>query len=189
MPLPKEERYTLADALSWDEQERIELIDGSLVMMAPPSRSHQKISMELSRQLANFLEGKKCEIYAAPFAVRLFEKAGDRPEDVGTMVEPDISVICDKSKLDEHGCKGAPDMVIEVLSPSTQRHDRLTKYNLYQQAGVREYWIVDPESKTVQVCVLEGGRYRLMEVYTAQDVAKVNALDGCFVELEKVFRA
>lgn len=96
--------------------------------------------------------------------------------------------MCDPSKLDELGCKGAPDMVAEVLSPSTQRHDRLVKYNLYQRAGVREYWIVDPENKTVQVSILEDGRYRLAEVYTAQDIAKVNVLDGCFVELSKLFR-
>lgn len=158
-------------------------------MMAPPSRVHQEIVTELTRQIANYLEGKKCKVYPAPFAVRLFEKAEDRPEDVDTMVEPDISIVCDADKLDEIGCKGAPDMVIEVLSPSTQRHDRLTKYNLYQRAGVREYWIVDPESKTVQVCVLEGGSYRVLEVYTAQDVAKVNALEGCFVELSKVFQS
>lgn len=187
MPLPKEERYTLSDALAWDESERAELIEGVPVLMAPPSRLHQEIVTELTRQLANYLEGKKCRVYPAPFAVRLFEKDGDRPEDVDTLVEPDLSVVCDPGKLDDIGCKGAPDLVIEVLSPSTQRHDRLTKYNLYERSGVLEYWIVDPESKTVQVCVLEEGRYRPTEVYAAQDVAKVNVLEGCFVELSKVF--
>ena len=128
MALPAEKgRYTFADCLTWDENDRAELIGGEIVMMAPTSRVHQKISGELFRQLANFLEGKKCEVYAAPFAVRLFEKSGDAPEDVDTMVEPDISVVCDHGKLDSHGCKGAPDLVVEVLSPSTQRHDRLVK--------------------------------------------------------------
>lgn len=187
MPLLKEERYTFADVLTWDGQERVELIDGTPVMMAPPSRIHQKISAELGRQLGNYLEGKKCEVYAAPFAVRLFEKAGDRPEDVDTLVEPDLSVVCDPDKLDDMGCKGAPDLIIEILSPSTQRHDRLTKYNLYERAGVYEYWIVSPEERTVQVSVLDGGRYRVREVYTAGDIAKVNALDGCFIELSRVF--
>ena len=136
MALPAEKRrYTFADCLAWDESDRAEVINGEIVMMAPPSRVHQKISGELFRQLANFLEGKKCEAYAAPFAVRLFEKAGDAPEDVDTMVEPDISVVCDHDKLDSHGCKGAPDMVVEVLSPSTQRHDRLVKLDLYQGPG------------------------------------------------------
>ncbi|MCM1149411.1 MAG: Uma2 family endonuclease [Butyricicoccus sp.] len=188
MALPAEkERYTFADVLSWEENDRVELIDGAAYMMAPPSRIHQEISMALAAQLYNFLEGKKCKVYPAPFAVRLFEKDGEAPEDVDTMVEPDISVICEKSKLDEHGCKGAPDLVIEILSPSTRRHDRLVKLNLYQRAGVREYWIVNPEEKTVQVFTQDGGFLRLTEDYGCGDIAKVNALNGCFIELSRVF--
>lgn len=187
MPLPQEHRYTLADALTWAEQEHIELIDGAPVMMAPSSRVHQEIAAELTRQLGNYLDGKKCRVYPAPFAVRLFEKAGDRPENVDTLVEPDLSVVCDPGKLDDMGCKGAPDLIIEILSPSTQRHDRLTKYNLYERAGVTEYWIVSPEERTVQVSLLSGGRYRMAELYTPQDIAKVHVLEGCFVELAKVF--
>lgn len=104
------------------------------------------------------------------------------------MVEPDLAVVCDPEKLDERGCKGAPDLIVEVLSPSTQRHDRLTKYNLYERAGVREYWIVSPEERTVQVSVLQSdGRYRVVELYTSGDVAKVNVLEGCFLELSKVW--
>ena len=125
--------------------------------MAPPSRTHQEISGALFAQLYNFLDGKKCRVYAAPFAVRLFERDGEAPEDVDTMVEPDLSVVCDSNKLDKHGCKGAPDLVIEILSPSTRRHDRLIKIGLYQRAGVREYWIVDPENKAVQVFLQDGG--------------------------------
>ena len=188
MPLPQENRLTFADVLAWPEDERAELIAGVPVNMAPPSRAHQKIVVELARQLANYLEGKRCEVYAAPFAVRLFERAGDRPEDVDTMVEPDLAVVCDPEKLDERGCKGAPDLIVEVLSPSTQRHDRLTKYNLYERAGVREYWIVSPEERTVQVSVLQAdGRYRVVELYTSGDEAKVNVLEGCFLELSKVW--
>ena len=180
--------YTFADVLSWDEDERIEIVSGKVFMMATPSRIHQEITGELFRQLANFLEGKQCKVYSAPFGVRLFEQDGDRPEDVDTVVEPDISVVCDRSRLDEHGCKGAPDLVIEVLSPSTQRHDQLVKLNLYQRAGVREYWIVDPENKTVRVMIQAGdGTLRTHEIYRQEDVAKVNALDGCFIELSKVF--
>ena len=181
-------RYTFEDALMWDGGERIEIIDGEAVMMAPPSRIHQKISFEIGRQIGNYLEGKKCEIYLAPFGVRLFEKDGDAPGDVDTMVEPDISVVCDKNKLDKHGCKGAPDMVIEVLSPASLRHDRLVKLGLYQRAGVREYWIVDPKNKAVQVFLRDGsGSLKIHEEYGPRDVAKVNVLDGCFVELGKVF--
>ena len=180
MALPAEKgRYTFADCLNWDEKERAELIGGEIVMMAPPSRVHQEICGELFRQLANF--------YPAPFAVRLFEKSGDAPADVDTMVEPDISVVCDHDKLDSHGCKGAPDLVVEVLSPSTQRHDRLVKLDLYQRAGVREYWIISPEEKTAQVFLLQNGLLLPWEVYGPKDVGKVNVLDGCFVEWRKVF--
>lgn len=188
MALPAEkERYTFADVLTWDENERIEIIDGEAVMMAPPSSIHQKISMAIAAQLYNFLEGKKCEVYPAPFAVRLFEQDGDAPEGVDTMVEPDISVICDKSKIDKRGCKGAPDLIVEILSPSTRRHDRLVKLGLYQRAGVREYWIVNPEEKTVQVLLLEAGKLLPREEYGQDGVAKVNVLNGCFIELAKVF--
>ena len=189
MALPAEkERYTLADCLTWDENELIEIIDGEAFMMATPSRIHQKISGELFRQLANYLEGKKCEVYAAPFGVRLFEQDGDRPEDVDTVVEPDISVVCDRNKLDKHGCKGAPDLIVEILSPSSLRHDRLVKLNLYQRAGVREYWIVDPENRSVMVFLPDSnGSFRLHEDYGREDVAKVSVLDGFFIELNKVF--
>lgn len=188
MALPlKKESYTFADCLTWPENERIELIDGEAVMMSPPSTVHQKISGELFRQLANFLEGKKCEVFSAPFGVRLFEKDGDSPENVDTMVEPDISVICDRDKLDCHGCKGAPDLIVEILSPSTQRHDRLVKLELYQRAGVREYWLVSPEEQTVQVLLFTNGLLLPYELYKKGDIAKVNVLEGCFLELEKVF--
>ena len=189
MALPAEkDRYTFADVLAWEENERAEIIDGGTVMMAPLSTAHQLISGALFAQLHNFLEGKKCQVIPAPFAVRLFEKDGDGPDDVDTMVEPDISVVCDRDKLDGKGCKGAPDMVIEILSPSTHRHDRITKYNLYQRAGVREYWIVEPETQTVQVFLRnESGLLLPHESYSREDVAKVNVLNGCFIELGKVF--
>lgn len=181
------ERYTFADVLTWEERDRIELLDGEAYGMAPLSRIHQKVSFEIGRQIGNYLEGKPCEVYPAPFGVRLFEKDGDTPQDVDTLVEPDLSVICDKNKLDRYGCKGAPDMVTEVLSPSTLRHDRFVKLRLYQRAGVREYWIVEPETQTVQVYTLEKGILMPSAFYGSADVAKVNVLEGCFVELRKVF--
>ena len=187
MPLPQEKRHTLADALTWDESERIELIYGNLFMMAPPVRVHQAVRMELSAQLHAYLRGTKCKVYPAPFAVRLFEQNGNYPEDVDTMVEPDISVVCDPSKLDDIGCKGAPDLAIEILSPTAQRHDRFTKFNLYQQAGVKEYWIADPSSKSVQVFVLDDGRYVAKDFGTAEDTLKVNVLEDCTIDLSQVF--
>lgn len=188
MALPAEKiRYTFADCLTWGENERIEIINGEAVMMAPPSSVHQEISGELFAQLHAYLKGKQCKVYPAPFAVRLFERDGDDPESVDTMVEPDISVICDKSKIDKHGCKGAPDLVIEILSPSTRRHDRLVKMNLYQRAGVREYWIVDPANQDAQSFVLEDGRYSAKDFGAAGDHMRVSILDGCVIDLSEVF--
>lgn len=189
MALPAEEkRYTFADVLTWEEKDRIEIIKGEAVMMAPPTRIHQEISFEIGRQLGNYLEGKRCKVYLAPFGVRLFENEEDAPEDVDTLVEPDISVVCDKDKLDKYGCKGAPDMIVEVLSPSTLRHDRFVKLGLYQRAGVRELWLVDPGTQSVQVFLLDStGAFRIYEDYEKKDIAKVNVLDGCFIELSKVF--
>ena len=187
MALPQEVSYTLADVLSWDEQERIELVYGEPVMMAPPSSAHQAISMELSAQLHTYLRGKSCRVFAAPFAVRLFEQDGDCSDDVDTVVEPDISVVCDRSKIDKRGCRGAPDLVIEILSPSTRRHDRFTKFNLYQRAGVREYWIVDPDGKDVQSFVLEEGHYTAKDFGTDGDKLAVSILEDCVIDLSLVF--
>ena len=117
----------------------------------------------------------------------MFEREGDKPDDVDTVVEPDITVICDPKKIDDRGCRGAPDMVIEILSPSTRRLDRLVKLNLYQRAGVREYWIVSPEEKAVLVMLLEDGYFRISESYECGDMAKVNVLDNCMIDLSKVF--
>ena len=191
MALPAEKaQYTFADVLTWPDNERAELIDGEAVMMSPPpSSGHQEISGELFAQLHAYLKGKTCKVYAAPFAVRLFEQDGDSPEDVDTMVEPDITIVCNPSKLDDRGCKGAPDMVVEILSPSTRRHDRMIKFNLYQRAGVREYWIVDPANKDVQSFVLEDGRYSAKEFGTAGDKMKVSILEDCVIDLSEVFHA
>lgn len=181
------ERYTYQDYLDWPGPDRYELIDGEAYLMAGPAHVHQRVSGEILRQLLNFLEGKKCEAISAPFDVRLFEKEGDEPESVDTVVQPDIMVVCDKAKLDDRGLKGAPEMVIEILSPSTQRLDRLTKFELYQRGGVKEYWIVDPANQSVQVFLLDNAAFHLHEVYGSKDVAKVNVLDGCFIEVCKVF--
>ena len=187
MALPQELRYTLADVLAGDEEERIELIDGYPTMLSSPNRAHQKAIMELSAHLYGFLKGKKCEVYPAPFGVRPLEGKDDRPEDVDTVVEPDITVVCDPDKLDDIGCKGAPDLIMEVLSPSNQRHDRVTKFNLYQRAGVREYWMVDPNQKSVQTFVLEDGRYVANNFGEAGDQLPVHILEGCTIDLAEVF--
>jgi len=188
MALPqKDEYYTLEDALHWEEHEHIELLDGIPVMLATPSTSHQRVVLALVRQLADYLDDKQCEVFVAPFTVCPFARRDDPPHSIDTMVEPDITVVCDPEKLDNVGCKGAPDLIIEILSPSNLRHDRLTKYNLYQRAGVREYWIVDPESKTVQSFVLENGYYAAQDFGDEEDTIQVNVLEDCVIDLSLVF--
>jgi Uma2 family endonuclease len=182
MPLAKEQPYyTYADYLEWDEDERYEIIDGEAYMMSAPSRRHQEISMALSAALYNYLEGKTCKAYAAPFAVRLFPRA-DKGDD--TVVEPDISVVCDPGKLDDRGCNGPPDLVVEILSPTTARYDRIVKFNTYREAGVREYWIVDPEERAVFAYVLKNGKY-LAAVY--EETAPAAVLPGCDIDLQALF--
>jgi Uma2 family endonuclease len=176
-------RYTYADYLSWDEDVRAEIIDGEAFMMAPPLRQHQGISGNLFYWLRNFLEGKPCRVYAAPFGVRLFPEK-DGSDD--TVVEPDIVVVCDRSKLDDRGCNGPPDLIIEILSPSTAQKDMLVKFRKYLQAGVREYWIVDGEAKTIHVCILQDDQYRV-SVYDESRTVPVSVLPGCEVKLTAVF--
>ena len=151
----EDKRYTYADYAAWDDDNRYELIDGVAYMMSAPSIEHQGISMELSKQLAVFLTGKQCRVFAAPCDVCI-NGLGDEDDIV---VQPDLLVVCDESKLDGKRCNGAPDMTIEILSPSTSKRDIVLKHDKYQSAGVREYWIVDPDKKVVYVHLLENGRY------------------------------
>ncbi len=187
MALPQEKSYTYADLLEWNDGKRYELYNGQPVMMSPPLRQHQEISGEIYLQIGTYLKGKKCKVYHAPFSVRPFAADGDSPYDTDTLVEPDITVVCSSDKLDKYGCKGAPDLVVEILSPSTKQYDCLVKYKLYQQAGIREYWIVDPDKKLVLVYTLVDGQYYVPEVYTAKDSVPVEVLEDCIVDLTAVF--
>jgi Uma2 family endonuclease len=139
--------------------------------------------MELAAQLYTFSKGKTCEVYPAPFGVRLFPREDNSDN---TFFEPDITVVCDPSKLDDQGCKGAPDMVVEILSPSTARHDFLYKFNAYRRAGVREYWIVNPDEKILQVYILDGDDYKVFG-YGADATVPVTVLPDCRIDLAAVF--
>jgi Uma2 family endonuclease len=186
--------YSYADYLEWDESVRAEIINGNVYMMSPPTRFHQGISGALFNRIYSFLEGKSCKVYAAPFGVRLFPEK-DLSDD--TVVEPDITVVCDSSKLDERGCNGAPDMIIEILSPSTEFRDRLIKFNNYLKAEVREYWIVDPDTRSVQAHILDRGRYVTSgygvidpsdpDSRYVSDMAPVSVLPGLVIDLKTVF--
>ena len=181
--LSKAPHCTYADLLELDENVRAELHDGELVMMSPPVTKHQAILAELVIQIGNFLKGKKCKVFPAPFGVRLFPKKDKSDK---TVFEPDIVVVCDREKLDEKGCNGAPDFVIEIVSPSSAKYDRIYKLRKYQKAGVREYWIVDPETNSVQVYILENGRY-LVSAYDETEKAPISVLEGCVIDLTTVF--
>jgi len=173
--------YTYADYAQWGDEVRYELIDGVAYMLAAPSMAHQEVSAALSALLWNFLKDKPCKVFTAPFDVRL--NAAGRDD---TVVQPDIAVICDRSKLDDKGCHGAPDLIAEILSPSSSGCDKLLKFNRYLQAGVREYWIVDPNDKTVVAYVLKNGEYTA-RAYGASDTAPVHVLEGCEIHLRDVF--
>ena len=180
--LQRDQHYTYADYEQWDDYPRCELINGVIYLMSAPSRIHQQISIALSSLLYNYLKGKTCEVFHAPFDVRLNYDTDDN-----TVVQPDILVVCDMSKL-ENGktCNGAPDFVIEILSPSTERHDAIKKLNLYLQAGVKEYWLVDPEHKLVATHRLIDNQY-VTSIYDAEDEILVMVLEGCTIRLSEVF--
>ena len=179
---PKENRhYTYADYCTWDDDERWELIDGVPYAMAAPLIAHQRVSRDIVMQIGQFLRGKPCEVFYAPTDVRLNADTRD-----DTVVQPDLIVVCDESKLNERGCAGAPDMAVEILSPSSVEHDKVRKYKLYLKYGVREYWIVDPKAKTVVTYILENGDY-IRKDYNKTDVVPVFVLEGCFVDFGKVF--
>ena len=154
-------RYTYRDYRSWPDDERWELIDGVAWNMSPaPVRRHQGILTEILTQLLPYLKGKPCKAYAAPFDVLLPERPDQAEDEVSTVVQPDISVVCDLSRLTDRGCTGAPDLVVEILSPHTARKDMEVKRALYERHGVHEYWIDDPGNRCVQAYVLrEDGHY------------------------------
>ncbi|WP_163970978.1 Uma2 family endonuclease [Oceanobacillus halotolerans] len=189
MSFPEKDRvYTYSDYISWPEDERVELIDGNPHLKAAPSRIHQKTLSELHRQIANFLDGKECEVYPAPFNVVLNLEENRNEEDSQNVFEPDITIVCDQSKLDDRGCKGSPDMVIEIISPSSARTDKIDKFNKYEQAGVKEYWIIEPEEKIVSVFTLQKNqRYGRPNLYSDEDQVRVSIFDDLMIDLKRVF--
>ena len=178
--LAKSPIYTEDDYYHLPENIRAELIEGKFYNMSAPSRVHQKILMELSGTIREYIraENGSCEVYPAPFAVKLFD-------DDKTVVEPDISVICDPDKFTDRGCTGAPDWIIEIISPSTSSHDYVRKLHLYAEAGVREYWIVNPMKQNVFAYFFEQNHLEV-EAYTFQDEIKVNIYDDLVIDFKEI---
>jgi Uma2 family endonuclease len=179
--------YSYADYLGWNIPEMVEIIKGRVFKMnATPKRIHQKISGRLFLKFGNFLEGKKCEVYDAPFDVRL-SKNYDGNDTIFTVVQPDICVICDPNKLDEAGCLGAPDLIVEILSPGNSKKELQNKYEVYEESGVLEYWVISPEAETLLVYSLINGKYQASKLYTSGDHISTPILPGLSIDLEELF--
>lgn len=174
MPLLKEDTYTIEDIYALPEGERAELIDGQIYYMAPPNTRHQRISNFLSWTITNYIHTNKgqCEVFTAPFAVYL-------DESTNTYVEPDISVICDPNRLNDKGCNGAPDWIVEIVSPASKRMDYYTKLFKYRTAGVKEYWIVDPDKSRIIVYNFEQST---MDEYSFTDSVKAGIYEDLLID-------
>ena len=179
-------RWTYADYKEWELRpgERYEIIYGEAYAMAAPNTYHQAMLTELLKQIANYLTGKPCKVYPAPFDVRLFYHE-DESDD--TVVQPDISIVCDEKKRGIEGCRGAPDFVAEILSPSNTAIEMQTKFDLYRRAGVREYWVLDGEHKRLHAYQFEDGRIAAFASYGADENATVGIFDALAIELAPVF--
>jgi Uma2 family endonuclease len=182
------ERFTYGDYLKWPDEERWELIDGVAYNMSPaPLRRHQKILGDVFAEFYNYLKNKPCQVYVAPFDVRLPEN-NEHDEEIETVVQPDIVVVCDKNKLDNKGCKGSPDIIIEILSPYTAKKDFVTKYHLYERHKVKQYWIFDPETDGVVIFKLKNNKYEMPEEYKKEDKIRVDIFEGLEIDLSPIFK-
>ncbi len=179
--------YTYADYLTWKMDEMVELIKGKIYKMSPaPRRIHQEASWILAREISAFLKYKPCRAFSAPFDVRLPVKS-KKNEEILTVVQPDICIICDLSKLDEAGCIGAPDIVIEILSKGNNKKELKYKYEVYEESGVKEYWIIQPEDENMTVYTLVDGKFIPSRLFTSGDEITTPILPGFVLNLEELF--
>ena len=180
--------YTYADYFKWRFDERLELIKGKIFRMSPaPGRTHQEISLAMTLKLGNYLKGKPCKIYTAPFDVRL-PRISKEDTAIYTVVQPDICVICDLSKLDDRGCIGAPDIVVEILSPGNNKKELHNKYEVYQEAGVKEYWIIHPSEHTFLKYTLDyEGLFQPSKLLVGGDELTSVVLPGFILDLNEIF--
>ncbi len=180
--------YTYADYLSWKFEERLEIFRGKIFKMSAPSTEHQKVSGRLQARIWSFLENKKCQLFSAPFDVRLPVKNKKKDDEVTTVVQPDLCVVCDETKLDKRGCCGAPDLIVEILSPGNSRKEVQNKFELYQEAGVHEYWIVEPVFEHIIIYTLQNGKYTGSKPYAAGEIITSSILPGISIEVKDIFK-
>ena len=181
--------YSYADYLKWKFEERVELIKGKIMKMTAPNRKHQDVSGNLFFTVKQFLFDKSCKVYVAPFDVRLPRKNKSTDEEIITVVQPDVCIICDTTKLDDKGCIGAPDLVIEILSPGNSKKEIRLKYEVYEEAGVKEYWIINPVEENVAVLLLNvSGKFEGARLYATGDIIYSNAVAGLTVNLSDIFQ-
>lgn len=180
--------YSYANYLNWLFDERLELIKGRIFKMSPaPSRVHQEIFGAIFNSIYSFLKDKSCKVYSAPFDVR-FPKGSKADQDIFTVLQPDICVVCDKSKLDDRGCLGAPDLVVEILSPGNNKKELLNKYNVYEEFGVKEYWVVSPGEQTLMIYTLnDKGKFQPSKLFTLSEEVGSTVLPGFVLKLDDVF--
>ena len=179
--------YTYADYLRWQFSEMVELIRGKVVKMSPaPGSFHQTVSSNIHILLGKRLKKTPCRLFAAPSDVRLIRK-GKNDEQIVTVVQPDLFMVCDASKIDEKGCLGSPDLVIEILSPGSLHQDLKVKYEVYEEAGIGEYWVVFPSERVIEIFLLENGKYRLSGHFTSEDNIPVHSVPGFTVPCIEVF--
>lgn len=181
--------YSYADYLTWPMDDVVELIKGIrfIKAAAAPKRIHQKVSGELFLRLGNFLRGQKCQVYSAPFDVR-FTDGPVEDRKIRSVVQPDICVICDPEKLDDRGCIGAPDLIVEILSPGNNKIELKNKFELYEYHGVREYWIIHPENQDLLIYTLVDGKYVPSRLLTTGDVVESTVITGFTLDLEEFFK-
>jgi Uma2 family endonuclease len=179
--------YSYADYFKWQFEDRVELIKGKIFKMSPaPNFDHQVLAGEVYRDLANFLKNQKCRAFVAPFDVRLPKKSTE-DKDIYTVLQPDVCVVCDTSKYDKRGCIGAPDIVVEILSPDNNAKELKNKFDAYEEAGVKEYWIVSPQDKTFLVNTLIDGKYVTSRPMTSGDTITTAVLPGFSMDLKELF--
>ena len=178
-------QYTYADYLTWWFDDRVELFKGYIKKMAAPQERHQRVSGNLYYKVRHYLNNQPCQVRVAPYDVRL-QRSMDNTK-ITTVVQPDICIICNPEIIDERGCNGTPDMIIEIVSPNNAKRDVKDKYELYEEAGVKEYWIVFPNDKSINVFLLVDGKYKFDKTYAEEGMINVHTIEGLAINLEEIF--